>query len=139
MISEPALRQGHTFRNPRTLRSLPAAGDRDPAGGDRTVISGPLSQLARADQPVSPSRLPESFSRTEIDCPQQDQVWCGVAQQLPRGRAPVTPGNSDSIPLARAKELAADGIAYVEASRQDSRSGAGLRGMSRCRHAYRVD
>jgi hypothetical protein len=60
------LRQGHTVRDPGTLRGRAAAGDRDPAGPDRTAIGGPLSQLCRADQPVSPCRLAESFSRTEM-------------------------------------------------------------------------
>ena len=92
VVSASKIRSGNgTSAGVQTGRGRAAASDRDPPGPDRTVISGTLSQLGRADQPVSPSRLAESFSRTETDFLQQDQVWFELTQQLPLRAAPATP------------------------------------------------
>ena len=59
-----------------------------------------------ADQPVSPSRLAESFSRTEIDFPAaRSGLACAHAVTPPAGKLRRHPGHSNSTtPLARADE-----------------------------------
>ena len=61
---------------------LPAAGGRDPAGPDGTIIGRRGPQVDGTHQPVSTSSPPQDPSRTRIDFLEQDQVKAQAAQQL---------------------------------------------------------